>query len=136
MIKEILSQIRLKIHGLPGIISKQLTKYSSIRGTRTFTNQESLICNVRHLSIIVLFKLRPFYQISQDRIQSTIFSRNMASFRSIKPSSSNHSRDNTETNKSSNSEKDKPKFSATKEELKARLSPIQYQVTQLKSTER
>lgn len=30
----------------------------------------------------------------------------------------------------------KPKFRATKEELKARLSPIQYQVTQLKSTER
>lgn len=30
----------------------------------------------------------------------------------------------------------KAKFKATKEELKARLSPIQYQVTQLKSTER
>lgn len=30
----------------------------------------------------------------------------------------------------------KSKFFETKEELKARLSPIQYQVTQLKSTER
>lgn len=50
------------------------------------------------------------------------------------------------SDRSSNSEEDskpnvggtntKPKFSATKEELKARLSPIQYQVTQLKSTER
>lgn len=42
----------------------------------------------------------------------------------------------TNESSSSSSTSPKPKFLATKEELKARLSPIQYQVTQLKSTER
>lgn len=55
-------------------------------------------------------------------------SRNMAS-----SSSSKSQNDDLDSTPKSNR---RPKFSATKEDLKARLSPIQYQVTQLKATER
>lgn len=47
-----------------------------------------------------------------------------------------HEGDQNGSPSSASGTKSKPKFQATKEELKARLSPIQYQVTQLKSTER
>lgn len=48
-------------------------------------------------------------------------------------SSSNSQKDDHDTSQKSDN---KPKFRETREELKARLSPIQYQVTQLKATER
>lgn len=61
----------------------------------------------------------------------------MASFNSGTSSSKNLPKENSnnrEDGRQANGSK--PKFIVSKEELKARLSPIQYQVTQLKSTER
>lgn len=52
------------------------------------------------------------------------------------PESSLNSRKENDSGDDAQPSGSKPKFCATKEELKARLSPIQYQVTQLKSTER
>lgn len=57
----------------------------------------------------------------------------LSSLNMASSSSSSSQKDDHDTSQNSNI---KPKFRETKEDLKARLSPIQYQVTQLKATER
>lgn len=72
--------------------------------------------------------------IASSTLSRTIRRYSLISSREMATSSSNSAQngDNDANCTSTN----KPKFTATKEELKARLSPIQYQVTQLKATER
>lgn len=127
MLNKLLLKFCNETISLPGSISRRLLSYYQLTGLREF-KQESLICNVRQISILTLFNLRGLSRVFQSPVLSTLSGRNMASHGSDKPSSGNSS--------SSGSQPGKSKFSVSKEELKARLSPIQYQVTQLKSTER
>lgn len=132
MLNKLISKFCNETSALPGSILRRSLNYYQLIGPQKF-KQESPICNVRQISILTLFNLRGLSRVFHSPILRILSGHSMASHGSNKSSSSTPGHENSG---SSNNQPGKSKFSTTKEELKARLSPIQYQVTQLKSTER
>lgn len=106
--------------------------YQSYVQARRYLNSISLYCSDSS-------KFNPFIvRISNGCVEGRLKGNNRKLCRTMATTPSNSEFEGSSNSKQQEGKETrrKPGYKVNKEELKARLSPIQYQVTQLKSTER